>query len=205
METSVIELLFRPSIRSYRTYEEWKHCTCKMLRLYPYVLTVPMRNGNVLISYLYCVHAKFLPYLWGMETYQSQKYSYVQLSSYRTYEEWKLIFSISQSTISIVLTVPMRNGNAQLNDFRKYKKKSSYRTYEEWKLFEKFLLLRFDLVLTVPMRNGNELNHLVNLNWILVLTVPMRNGNWLCKRRTMILFFSFLPYLWGMETAGLIL
>ena len=48
-----------------------------------------------------------------METYQSQKYSYVQLSSYRTYEEWKR-FSLTQSELAVL---------------------SSYRTYEEWKPF----------------------------------------------------------------------
>jgi len=53
--------------------------------------------------------------------------------SYRTYEEWKLLFLCS------TLLVPVR----------------SYRTYEEWKLPAIVGISPVDLVLTVPMRNGN--------------------------------------------------
>ena len=54
-------------------------------------------------------------------------------SSYRTYEEWKRIFYILCTPRSLVLTVPMRNGNSYIpaNFF--------------WA----------SIVLTVPMRNGN--------------------------------------------------
>jgi len=34
-------------------------------------------------------------------------------SSYRTYEEWKLSLSSSSTMLTIVLTVPMRNGNSE--------------------------------------------------------------------------------------------
>jgi len=56
-------------IGSYRTYEEWKHFSiivCNSVRIW--VLTVPMRNGNV-------------------NEYQYQ--AFLGVRSYRTYEEWK--------------------------------------------------------------------------------------------------------------------
>jgi len=80
--------------RSYRTYEEWK------LRDY---------------RKKYSVDIQFLPYLWGMETYNVKKIHDDMYSSYRTYEEWKLLL-----------------GNRQ----RTTHNQSSYRTYEEWKLSE---------------------------------------------------------------------
>jgi len=55
----------------------------------------------------------------------------------------------------------------------------SYRTYEEWKLFSSSRGAYF----TVG-----------------VLTVPMRNGNAFVSSRIGMITFSFLPYLWGMET-----
>jgi len=55
-----------------------------------------------------------------------------------------------------VLTVPMRNGNGEVDNLQTRLASSSYRTYEEWKpvrtLSYRDLAL---LVLTVPMRNGN--------------------------------------------------
>jgi len=60
------------------------------------------------------------------------------VSSYRTYEEWKLIVSAGSPFWSI----------------------GSYRTYEEWKLTIVFPVHISILVLTVPMRNGNEFRHL---------------------------------------------
>jgi len=56
------------------------------------------------------------------------------LGSYRTYEEWKLLFPIVvMSSLLWVLTVPMRNGNKKYNKFYLETSKRSYRTYEEWK------------------------------------------------------------------------
>jgi len=79
---------------SYRTYEEWKPL-------------VGEAGPEAVIP--------FLPYLWGMETLDShrQRQQSVRSCSYRTYEEWKQIFGCSTTTwSSIVLTVPMRNGNS---------------------------------------------------------------------------------------------
>jgi len=137
-----------------------------------------MRNGNS--SSIGCFSnapAKFLPYLWGMETFCVTK----------------CIYHAS------VLTVPMRNGNTSLSSLRTTKL-SSYRTYEEWKPnstwyslwgFFQFLPYLWGMetfcvtkciyhasVLTVPMRNGNNRFSSNNISITLfVLTVPMRNGN----------------------------
>ena len=57
------------------------------------------------------------------------------MSSYRTYEEWKL-------TLGLYLPQLLQ---------------SSYRTYEEWKPRDLHKVLNHELfVLTVPMRNGNK-------------------------------------------------
>ena len=80
-----------------------------------------------------------------------------------------------------VLTVPMRNGNP------------GWRVYNSrWHA----------QVLTVPMRNGNLQHRIRYQQCVRVLTVPMRNGNTFRLWR-LLLPFSFLPYLWGMETNGI--
>jgi len=54
-----------------------------------------------------------------------------------------------------VLTVPMRNGNAEVENLQKLVV-GSYRTYEEWKHdVDLKTTYKFVTVLTVPMRNGN--------------------------------------------------
>ena len=81
---------------SYRTYEEWKLDWKKWnLSLHYEVLTVPMRNGNLfLLPFPFLFH-EFLPYLWGMETPTYRGKRVKANSSYRTYEEWKLIGCIA--------------------------------------------------------------------------------------------------------------
>ena len=75
---------------SYRTYEEWKRYWRRWNdKAKVRVLTVPMRNGNVLTTAVVVEEIVFLPYLWGMET---------------------IITKIRRWRCS-VLTVPMRNGN----------------------------------------------------------------------------------------------
>ena len=80
---------------SYPTYEEWKlrkSISCSKKEL---VLILPMRNGNLHFQLLvthFC-QAKFLSYLWGMETWDANQRAYVGgHSSYPTYEEWKLLY-----------------------------------------------------------------------------------------------------------------
>ena len=101
-----------PSLtRSYRTYEEWKLFVQRTHWTHSNVLTVPMRNGNFNSSNVSRIELLFLPYLWGMETEVRCKTLGVFVSSYRTYEEWKLSTMLSAETSNTVLTVPMRNGN----------------------------------------------------------------------------------------------
>mgnify|MGYP001347461057 FL=1 len=77
-------------------------------------------------------------------------------SSYRTYEEWKLLDTAFLTESGRVLTVPMRNGNGDIRS----------------------IFTVFGIVLTVPMRNGNSpIAAAASDPPIPVLTVPMRNGN----------------------------
>ena len=153
-KATVLKLLIHSS---YRTYEEWKHFLKNIIfyRWFPFlpylwgmettifeirikgvdsVLTVPMRNGNV------------VDIVEQMDAHNS---------SYRTYEEWKLVKNLQYAKQSLVLTVPMRNGNClRLLVFHRstwflpylwgmetsirsvanrFGTLSSYRTYEEWK------------------------------------------------------------------------
>jgi len=102
--------------------------------------------------------------------------------SYRTYEEWKLLWNFYIQQFIPVLTVPMRNGNPYTSLFHLPYFSSSYRTYEEWKHLKSYAIITHDKVLTVPMRNGNSFCILPLGNIIFVLTVPMRNGNVLNRR-----------------------
>jgi len=144
------------------------------------VLTVPMRNGNLLLfSLLY--HFLFC--------------------SYRTYEEWKPSVSLVSNVITLVLTVPMRNGNPNNAIFIIQKKwPRSYRTYEEWKLLLKVIYMTkrvssyrtyeewkptFIIICKIhkaflPYLWGMETD---NLLWGGIYSI-----------------YQFLPYLWGMET-----
>jgi len=104
------------------------------------VLTVPMRNGNIL------------------KTTSPSPFS---KSSYRTYEEWKLSTWYCCQLGMKVLTVPMRNGNFHSKQRRRKSYQCSYRTYEEWKQSKSQIMKIEFFVLTVPMRNGNQIT-LVN-------------------------------------------
>ena len=99
---------------SYPTYEEWKQkLSDKYIFFDLYVLILPMRNGNAFYEYFLllllivlilpmrngniCLFAfrhscicMFLSYLWGMETCLLFLFSKGGISSYPTYEEWKL-------------------------------------------------------------------------------------------------------------------
>jgi len=141
---------------SYRTYEEWKLAALASFLMASSVLTVPMRNGNYSGSWISHRPARFLPYLWGMETWECG---------------W------CHAPIFKVLTVPMRNGNNKVEQedvlgyqflpylwgmetrlvmLRQLRVLRSYRTYEEWKHYPVDQKSRPEgCVLTVPMRNGN--------------------------------------------------
>jgi len=203
METRLANLpLKKLSESSYRTYEEWKHhhrvhanpshafvLTVPMrngnLRLGSQsqgqhnVLTVPMRNGNVDVGKVLRCEERFLPYLWGMETSLSFRSVLPSLlRSYRTYEEWKRsLVSLLFVGISSVLTVPMRNGNQQFHHRTRLQNLFlpylwGMETKKTWKLCKRSLTF-------LPYLWGMETSLLLFAHFrsFHVLTVPMRNGN----------------------------
>ena len=98
-------------------------------------------------------------------------------SSYRTYEEWKLVAYLYLSIAQRVLTVPMRNGNRRKCKEAKGLTNGSYRTYEEWKHNKAINnTTKYEFL---PYLWGMETN---------VLHTQTRKDK------------KFLPYLWGMET-----
>ena len=102
---------------------------------------------------------------------------------------------------SIVLILPMRNGNFGLVILTLVKDSSSYPTYEEWKrlcspnnfgfitqrsypTYEEWKQIIANMpqqlffeVLILPMRNGNSSQVLPEAKVYGVLILPMRNGN----------------------------
>ena len=78
-----------------------------------FVLTVPMRNGNV--------HNVFSG-------------SRICEGSYRTYEEWKLYEAIQENPRSISSYRTYEEWKPNISVPKKLANASSYRTYEEWKL-----------------------------------------------------------------------
>jgi len=80
--------------------------------------------------------------------------------------------------LRMVLTVPMRNGNKDLDDEAFKYAVGSYRTYEEWK---PFIVRAIDTQFLCSYRTYEE--------WKLC---------WDCE--DLARSFEFLPYLWGMET-----
>ena len=99
--------------RSYPTYEEWKRSIWIKLGSKRQVLILPMRNGNSSNKSFTWYWYKFLSYLWGMETFITERILANDfLGSYPTYEEWK---------------------PSKMNAILAFIKACSYPTYEEWK------------------------------------------------------------------------
>ena len=117
-----------------------------------------------------------------------------RLSSYRTYEEWKLniINFINLYKTSSYRTYEEWKPGLSF-EYVSYNS-SSYRTYEEWKREIAEKQEEIDKVLTVPMRNGNYSGSSMSNNSSSVLTVPMRNGNRYQLQMPTIVG-KFLPYL----------
>ena len=90
METIVRSLIHMIHKSSYRTYEEWK-------RLW--------NSATV-----YGISGSYRTYEEWKQEGSWEPYK-PKSSSYRTYEEWKRHWSKYNSNESLVLTVPMRNGN----------------------------------------------------------------------------------------------
>ena len=80
----------RSFICSYPTYEEWKQYFAHNLKIFSFVLILPMRNGN---------------------KSEMITQSLPPQCSYPTYEEWKLSNFNSSILSTRVLILPMRNGN----------------------------------------------------------------------------------------------
>ena len=124
-----------------------------------YVLILPMRNGNNDGAKPYV--REYTVLILPMRNGNGQVYSAgtkITLSSYPTYEEWKLVLFAPLLPVLLVLILPMRNGNFQKFQYIYRHRHSSYPTYEEWKLFFMFFFFWFLFrVLILPMRNGNVL------------------------------------------------
>ena len=91
METTWILWNWYKKQRSYRTYEEWKLVSAQLgLEPGALVLTVPMRNGNIL-KYQNMKRLLLRSYRTYEEWKQNNTREYYPraLCSYRTYEEWK--------------------------------------------------------------------------------------------------------------------
>ena len=166
-------------MRSYRTYEEWKPSILPIEEFYKngsyrtYEEWKPGSSGSGKTTY-----AKFLPYLWGMETFEFDSFDRVEhgvLTVPMRNGNHQTISYLYQ-TIS-VLTVPMRNGN--IGSSKEWEGANMFLPYL-WGM-ETLLLLSLRIlnrcVLTVPMRNGNRILQMIINMVIYVLTVPMRNGN----------------------------
>jgi len=114
---------------SYRTYEEWKQIVTNSAWVWKIVLTVPMRNGNKIWTQTMDSRLKFLPYLWGMETWSSwPKKQTRRLRSYRTYEEWKLICLIKR-LIGCYGFLPYLWGMETINPFQRMWCKNEFLPY----------------------------------------------------------------------------
>ena len=100
-------------LSSYPTYEEWKHlwyCFRKILILSSYPTYEEWKPYP--FRYILYFIARFLSYLWGMETFHQMRSRRETPCSYPTYEEWKQYFYFFLFyRIYFVLILPMRNGN----------------------------------------------------------------------------------------------
>ena len=159
-----------------------------------------------------------------METLLKKLKNTLGLSSYPTYEEWKH-FKEARSNFwsGIVLILPMRNGNRsnwrwnydskkvlilpmRNGNFPVHNLPSGVMTFLSylWGMetrYRKIDKKHWSKVLILPMRNGNSSTTTAfKKSRISVLILPMRNGNWGgCSKVSGS--FSFLSYLWGMETS----
>ncbi len=138
-----------------------------------------MRNGNCIHRSQFLPTHKFLPYLWGMETYcGSNCYFWVWDSSYRTYEEWKHIdwwWWFYGDVWFLPYLWGMETVIVYHTPFLQF---CSYRTYEEWKQ-----------ILKIRRQNTDDGSYRTYEEW-----KPSTNAS------SIGIDAEFLPYLWGMET-----
>ncbi len=122
------------------------------------------------------------------------------LSSYRTYEEWKLPEETNITMFENRSYRTYEEWKQYFNYLCLFNELRSYRTYEEWK--QETVIISFTHTLTfLPylwgMETASPRTESDPLEY--VLTVPMRNGNQETQAQLAELV-EFLPYLWGMET-----
>ena len=121
------------------------------------VLILPMRNGNKVPAVAVTSNGKS-----SYPTYEEWKQvsynccCWCFCCSYPTYEEWKHMFLKPVLENTLVLILPMRNGNLQ---------------------FHFSFLFFLPSVLILPMRNGNSGKTWEDCWDANVLILPMRNGN----------------------------
>jgi len=129
---------------SYRTYEEWKHWYSRLGYWENYrVLTVPMRNGNRVNGKNRQTTAKVLtvPMRNGNKDLLMYLVIYL-LSSYRTYEEWKLPWAYPKSLLLPGSYRTYEEWKPSLIWIKLNRFLRSYRTYEEWKQKTDWEILR---------------------------------------------------------------
>jgi len=212
-------------LSSYRTYEEWKRPRHYLSRSQTYQFLPYLWGMETVFAVDVCENTcSFLPYLWGMETVFAVDVCENTCScSYRTYEEWKQRLRVYHWRWTLVLTVPMRNGNS-------YREKVYFEGLGEFLpyLWGMETIMRFMVksvviwVLTVPMRNGNApaaaagalsaySSYRTYEEWKpaipILITSPGHSSyrtyeEWkrFFELGLFCFFKEFLPYLWGMET-----
>jgi len=212
-----------PSLCSYRTYEEWKPLT--LLTNLPVRFSSyrtyeewklkwkkpQQQNSFQFLPYLWGMEThsnwqnsktskKFLPYLWGMETSQISYFGCWCDSSYRTYEEWKHESKNGNWYVYIGSYRTYEEWKRRTANFLDILHLSSYRTYEEWKhrgaplsTFQPFSSYRtyeeWKLYFTAKSIDRRSSSYRTYEEWKLTIVnvIP-------------IVYYKFLPYLWGMET-----
>ena len=127
---------------SYPTYEEWKllfsnNCDIVSNMFLSYLWGM---ETNIYIKTRVGLDIPFLSYLWGMETSINSTYKPLRsISSYPTYEEWKLYQSWLLADNDKSSYPTYEEWKHCENSFRTAWTISSYPTYEEWKLLISFI------------------------------------------------------------------
>ena len=117
---------------------------------------------------------------------------------YPTYEELKLVISISFLTDSPVFTLPMRNWNSRFGRRKLAPPNVFTLPMRNWNL-KSLAELKLQMHSFYPTYEElKSQSHLRDLQNSLVFTLPMRNWN-SHVTRTRRKWPEFLPYLWGIE------
>jgi len=123
------------------------------------------------------------------------------VSSYRTYEEWKLLLSLGPTQRYVSFLPYLWGMETSQHHTKNWRKKGSYRTYEEWKLLQN----------TTGLQLGGS-SYRTYEEWKREAKTPIAMApilssyrtyeEWKPPSRLCIVhdLCGFLPYLWGMET-----